>query len=320
MREEPSETRKTLKIGIRVALSAALLYFAYHSVDSNKVVEILSSLSLSTFALILLIYLFSQTMSVWKWRVLFTSNGIDRPFFVALQAYYFGMFLNVFGLGTLGGDLFRSMALRPGSGLRANALASVVADRVHGLLVLGAIGAIASIVIQPEVFGDLGILFAAIYLLLAAIVWFAGPRVLEKLFSNSDRFSSIVARISAGFPKNKSTLLYITAISLAFHFLQICCIYLIIQDLKAPISFAYLLATLPFATILSTLPISVNGLGIREWAYVVMFAAVGADTELCLALAAIWVIVITLVGAFAGAAVVLVAKKPKELQSADNKV
>src|ERR1041384_6060370 len=84
----------------------------------------------------LLLYLLGQCLSAVKWARLATAVGF-RESLPRFGAYYFiGMFFNAFGFGTVGGDVVRALYLAGGSGRRALAANTVLADRVSGLLVL----------------------------------------------------------------------------------------------------------------------------------------------------------------------------------------
>src|SRR5262245_36246305 len=70
-----------------------------------------------------------------------TTIGLRRSLTEYLRFYFIGMFLNVFGLSTLGGDVVRGLYL--GDGHRPGlALNSMVFDRVSGLAILMAMEAL----------------------------------------------------------------------------------------------------------------------------------------------------------------------------------
>ena len=82
-----------------------------------------------------------------------TVGRSGRPLADYVRFYFIGMFLNVFGLSTIGGDVVRGLYL--GGGRRpALALNSVLFDRVSGLAILMALGAVALLgfpAVQPAV-------------------------------------------------------------------------------------------------------------------------------------------------------------------------
>jgi Na+/phosphate symporter len=88
------------------------------------------------------------TLSFVRWRMLVTALGIDFPLSDALRLGSLGFMLNFVTLGTLGGDLFKAVFIaRDRPGQRTEAVATVVADRLLGLItmmVLASVGIVAA--------------------------------------------------------------------------------------------------------------------------------------------------------------------------------
>ena len=152
-----TENKVAKKLGmkriIRYLISIGLVVLVYRSVDFPSLLNTLKQISPSTGLYLVLAYLGGQVISALKWRIFLDGAQVKRTLPQILKAYFFGMFVNTYGLGTVGGDVARAVVLRPGSGKRAATLATVVADRIHGLTTLLTIGAIAVVIIKPAVLG-----------------------------------------------------------------------------------------------------------------------------------------------------------------------
>ncbi|MCB0360944.1 MAG: flippase-like domain-containing protein, partial [Bdellovibrionales bacterium] len=145
----PRSSRSRWKLVLRLSISVLLLVIVLRSVHLPDLVQTLLSIHPLVAVSIIVLYALGQVISAMKWRILFTEVGIQRSPKETIRAYFSGMFVNTFGLGTVGGDVVRGLALQPAKGRRASALASVVADRVHGLMVLSLIGAVAIVLVRP---------------------------------------------------------------------------------------------------------------------------------------------------------------------------
>jgi hypothetical protein len=111
-------------------------------VDHGDLRAALSAVHARALVLPLGLYLLGQVLSAVKWWMLGSSVGLRRPLGDYIRFYFIGMFLNVFGLSTIGGDVVRGLYL--GDGRRPGlALNSVIFDRISGLAILMAMGAIA---------------------------------------------------------------------------------------------------------------------------------------------------------------------------------
>ncbi|MFN8389311.1 MAG: lysylphosphatidylglycerol synthase transmembrane domain-containing protein [Bdellovibrionota bacterium] len=286
-------------MAIRATVSIALAAFVYFTVDRKGLLHSLSSVSLRGMALIFVLYTFGQLLSAMKWRVFVDCVGIHRSRIQILRAYFFGMFVNVFGFGTVGGDVARGLLLNPPKGQRAGALATVVADRVHGLVVLLTIGTVTLALIRPEALGhwtQLMLLGSVGGLTALLCGWWVGPQLLVKFFPQGHKWSDAILRIEQAFPRHPAPFFKATLISALFHTIQLFMHVLIARELGAPISASYIFATVPFVNIVASLPISLfNGLGVREGMYCLLFIPNGVPQEMAVAFGAIWLFTVTVI-------------------------
>lgn len=297
------QKKPNLKLIFRLILSFGLLLFIYRSIDLTALLNTLSKISLSGALALILLYTFGQILSAIKWSLFVRNIGVKRSFSEILKAYFFGMFINTFGLGTVGGDVARSLALKPEKGKRAAAIATAVADRVHGLGTLLSIGAFAVILVRPPILGNLAIPFSILAIVSISLAWLFGPKLLTRIFPASHRFGASAISIANAFPKERDTFLRASLISVSFHFVQIFMNLLIAKELAVDVPLGYLFAVVPLINIASAMPISVNGLGIRETGYIFLLAPLGVSNEVAVAFGAIWILVVTLVSSLGGALV-----------------
>ena len=127
---------------LRAAISIGVVAYILIAIDRGELWKALSSVRPGALLLPFGLYLAGQVLSAVKWWMLGTAVGLHSPLSDYVRFYFIGMFLNVFGLSTLGGDVVRGLYL--GGGNRpALALNSVLFDRVSGLAILMAMGAVA---------------------------------------------------------------------------------------------------------------------------------------------------------------------------------
>src|SRR5919197_1409077 len=129
---------------LRVAVSIGIVTYILVDVDTEDLVRTLASVRSAPLAGALALYLAGQALSAFKWSLLGRSVGYARPVGDYARFYFIGMFFNLFGPSTIGGDVARALYLAEGHrpGLAIN---SVVFDRVSGLALLMALGAAALI-------------------------------------------------------------------------------------------------------------------------------------------------------------------------------
>jgi hypothetical protein len=283
-----------------VFISAALLAFVYSFVDFKALLNTLKVVNPWTALLLTLLYALGQLISAFKWRIFINSAGLQRPIGATVRAYFLGMFANTFGLGTVGGDVSRGLLLRPEPGKRAAALATVVADRVHGLGTLVGLGAVSIIFVRPQVLEPWALPLAILVIVGLSVGWWWGPTVLTWIIPEEHRFGTAVRNAANAFPCSLSKFGAASAISISFHTLQICMHYLIALELGAELDLPYLFAVVPLVNVASALPISIQGLGVREAMYMFVFLPVGVSEEQAVAFGAIWILAVTIVSALSG--------------------
>lgn len=297
--QEEKKSKKVKKI-VRLLISVILIYVIYSSVDFEKLLATLQKVSLPTAIAIPILYAAGQIVSCMKWRIFIKAVDISRSFGDILRAYFLGMFVNTFGLGTLGGDLTRAIAITPPKGKRLTSFATVVADRIHGLIVLATIAVIATLVWGPEIFPTSYIVLAWLGLLAIVLGWFVGPAIVMKFTKEHTKLGRLVRLLSIAFISKPKQIANASAISLFFHCFQIFMHYLIVRELEAPIALSYLFIAVPIANIASSLPISTSGIGVREAAYIFMFSRLGIPNETSIAIGAIWTTSVILVSGILG--------------------
>ena len=287
-------------------MSGCLLGAIYTGVRWSSLLARLENVSLAGFVFLLALYAIGQLLSALKWKLFVCSAGLERSTASVVRAYFFGMFVNVFGLGTLGGDVARSLAIRPNPGQRAAAVVSVVADRVHGLLVLLAIGVTSLAILQPAGLTRLApTLLAGGSLSLVTIIaaWWQGPKLVKRFVSENSQVGRVLLPLADAFPRDGSRLLVASALSLAAHNVQLLMHVVMAAELGAPLTIPELYSTVPFVNIGSCVPVSFMGVGVREALYSVLFSPLGVPLEVSVAFGALWLLVTTHVNALGALAI-----------------
>jgi len=288
---------------IKVALSAVMIGLVAYSVDFQKLRATFSSIGAGTVIVVVLGYTVGQLMSSVKWWTIAKAGGIDTSYPQALKAYFIGMFVNCFGLGMVGGDAARGLLIAQGQPKKTEGVASVVADRIHGLTVLSVIALITSITLGNDRVPPHFINFLLLLVLGFISAWLVGPWILTHLPGlNGTRLAAKLRQVAAIFPRDLKTLSIITAISVVFHTLQISLHAVMAHGLGMSIPLTTLFVVIPFVNIASSLPISWNGLGVREKSYIFFLTSAPAlmTSEQAVAFGALWLLAVTTTSALGG--------------------
>lgn len=278
----------------KIIFSILLLILVARSLDGARLLEVMRSIPGWTVMILCAGYFVGQMLSSLKWWLLARNCALKVSFPETFRIYFTSMFVNLAGIGTIGGDVLRGALIGSSQAKPAVGFATVVADRAHGLAVLAAIGTacvgLFSTDLLPPHFGT------ALCAMSGAILlgWFAAPKMIVTLVPKESSFRAKAVELARAFPTEPKTIAVITAISLVFHLLQITLHLCIARGLGIEVSLTTLLTIVPFVNIVSSLPISWQGLGVRENAYRFFFVPAICSAEQSVAFGALWLLAITI--------------------------
>jgi uncharacterized membrane protein YbhN (UPF0104 family) len=236
----------------------------------------------------------SLSVGAVRWHTFLGSLVLAPRFRTTLRLYFVGTFFNAFLPTGVGGDVYKALRFRSGPGSLARAFASVLLDRLAGLAALALI-AIVGCAVRIST-GDHGrtvsvalVLSAAV--LLCLVLLFALGRRSAKLGAPAGPEGTtradprqVLALVTSTVRRPRVARAGI-ALSVVVQGTIVAIHVLIAQALRVHVSVAALAAVIAIATITAALPISVNGLGLREAAYVWSLAVYGLGHDRALAFA-----------------------------------
>jgi glycosyltransferase 2 family protein len=295
----PSLPGASWKLLLKIAVSAGLLAFLFLRVELGEVGRVLATADRTLVAVAFLLYLAGQVLSALKWRTLSSAVGFGGPPTVYVRFYFIAMFFNAFGFGTVGGDLMRALYLAGGE-RRTLALNTVVADRVSGLLVLLVIALVALLAFRTYELP--AVLYWSTLFLSAGLLagWRLAPWIVPRILPVGNWFRRLVEVDLAPYWRDYRLLARASVMSLAFHLSQFAVLGILGAALALPIPRSYFFVFAPLVNVFSALPVSVNGLGVRESAFVFFLGHIGIGRAQAIAFALLWFAIVLLAGLVGG--------------------
>src|SRR5690348_5407940 len=126
--------RPLLGFAIRAGAGLLIISLLLCRYDVRPVLHQLTRERPAFFLAAITIYVAGQVMSAWRWNLLGALLKIPAPFIEYLKYGFIGMFTNVFVPGLVGGDALRAIYLGRSHQRMGDAIASVAADRIVGLI------------------------------------------------------------------------------------------------------------------------------------------------------------------------------------------
>jgi len=236
-----------------------------------------------------------------RWQMILRVQGLDLKFSRTVSIVFVGMFFNAFLLGSTGGDVIKAWYVAHETHhKKAEAVITVIVDRLIGLLVLFVIALVMMAIFYQRVFEDKRLIGFSIFTLVVVVATVAGTILglwkgfadkfpglrtwLEKL----PKYDMLERMINAYrvYVSHPGVLAQTVLQSVGVHFLSMISIVCVAKGLNIATQnglvdyFLYL----PIINSLTAVPISFSGFGVREGMYVVMFAQVGIPEAQAVAL------------------------------------
>ncbi len=283
---------------LRAGLGCGLLGVLLWIYGAQRIVHVLARERLDCFTAAVALYIAGQVMSSYRWQLLARINRIDGRWHEYLAYYLIGMATNLFIPGLIGGDAARATYLGLRHRRMTDAIASVVADRGIGLVALFWMAALAAVTVSSVRLPS-SLIFAVAAIGVFLLLGFAlAPLLIGPL----RRLSGRIGRASGPllpYLDRPAALLPPIILSLILQASLALCQYLLAvgMGLKLPIS--AVLLVVPMANVAASLPLTLNGLGVREGAYVLLFGMAGVAQQDAVALGLLW-FASTMIGGLTG--------------------
>ena len=242
-------------------------------------------------AVLLLLGMFFSAV---KWQRMATYRNFSLLVTESFRLYIAGTFLNNFFPSFVGGDTYRTLQLAKGKERMLTATATVVMDRVSGLWIAMALSTVFALVEWSSVISHPLWFFLAFgcgwgIFLTMVLVWWRQPlrwlgRVV-RLFIPA-RVGQIGEEFSAFF--HSDILWPMLGWSVVFNFFGVVLANTVLfWGLGLSLSLTQVASVIFLTSIIASLPVSVNGIGIKEWAYYTLFGFLGVGVETAITVALI---------------------------------
>jgi glycosyltransferase 2 family protein len=218
-------------------------------------------------------------VSAWKWQLLLAAQGLAVPTPALFNSYLVGLFFNNFLPSNIGGDVVRVHDVAKRTGQASAVTASVIAERLLAGLALALTAVIAlgfsggqtaqvgpTVLISVAVFGGLILLLAtpAVTARLSHLLPAGRAKVL----------ATVASRMGELF-RNPTVFLQVMALSFVFQATVVLVAWAGFLAIGVPVSLAACFLFIPIISAIQLIPVSLNGLGVREGAYIVFFGTLG---------------------------------------------
>ncbi len=279
----------------RTTITLALLLFLAYQMDLGELVAILFSANPILILLATLVHVLSVLLSVFRWRTILVNFDIHIDFSPLAKISFIGFFFNLFLPSGIGGDFFRAYYLskRKDRGM-STTLTTTVLERSAGLCALLVIGTLFASLQNIRVEGiPLLYVFLALitlYLLGNLVLFHSWMHRRISSFLRNRHLQQIEAKMElvyGGLRRllgNRSSMLMAFLLSLLIQLLAVVIVWMaaLAIDIDAP--FRIFLIFVPLINLSIMVPLTINGIGLRESLFYLLFSQIGFPLEMAVSL------------------------------------
>ena len=305
--------RKTLSFLLKLLFSAAVLvlFFVLTKTSLRDIGLKLKGVSWSWLALAFSLQIPGTIIASHRWRILAKAQGEVPPLAFFIKSHLVAAFFNIFLPTRFGGDIVRIWDSSKHSKSLVRSSAVVLVDRVTGLVVLFLFALVAAL-FRLDMARQVPVIWVTLalgFLGLAGIVFFFFPvfgrwlgRLPERGLFGRVKHKAINFRTTIISYKDKPReFASATVWAVVLQANVIVYYYFIGRALHLTIPLIDYFIFIPLVVLIQTVPVTINGLGLREGAYIGIFKFYGIPPETALSFSIVEIAFGLVVGLVGGA-------------------
>jgi uncharacterized protein (TIRG00374 family) len=270
---------------LRVAVSGLLFALILWKIDLGTVAGQFGRLRWSHVVWATALFAYSNVLGAVQWDLLLKAQGIRLSFRRVVSLYFVGLYFSNFLPANLGGDVVRVYDVHRSGGHTGGAVAATFFDRLFGLVALALLALAAALclprALEHRVVAWSGVGLAAILACVLGVVFSRRlARRLERVLRPLG-FRGLGEKLRAVYDsayayRSRTGLLWgVTGIALVVQVMRVLVHYEVARALGIAVPMPYFFLFIPLIAILIALPVSINGIGVREGAGILLFGHVG---------------------------------------------
>jgi glycosyltransferase 2 family protein len=290
----PKGLARAVRVFVGIGLTALLLWVS----DPRAVVNAARGADLRYIGLACLLVIFDRILMAYRWWTLLSplSTGERPSFGIVMRVFFISTFVGTFLPASVGGDAVRAYGLsRHGVG-GMNAVASVLMDRLLGVVSILIVG-VAGAMLARELI-DVRLFFSALALLGAAcavgVAVVFSPRLasaaaglLERLPQGKDAGHGLIVAIQR-YGAHRSDLANVLACSMTVQVLRVLQTYCLGLALGLSVPLGIYFALVPLILLIVLMPVTINGIGTTQAGFIWLFGRAGVASAPAFALSVLF--------------------------------
>ena len=267
---------------LRLIVSLGLIAFMLSRLDLDNMLRFVRRADpLLVFATLVAVFM-DRSLMVVRWMKLVEALDVRVSRRHVVKIFFLSTFFGSFLPSGVGGEAVRAVSFSRLTDRRVESVASIVMDRLLGLLSM-LIAGLVSLLVFYRVYPHPSLLAVTLALfvgLVAGLALALSRTTHEKILAGGGgNWRSKAADAMGQYRNRLGTLGFVLALSVGVQLLRVLQAYLLSESMALETPAIYFLCFIPPILIVTMLPISVGGWGTTNAAYVALFSQVGMDPD-----------------------------------------
>jgi uncharacterized protein (TIRG00374 family) len=281
---------------VRLIVTAAILALLATTIDMTAAARAVAAVDRGYLLLVLALVAIDRMVMILRWVLLLRASGVDVSATDAAKIFLVSSFVGSFLPAGVGGDVARTWGLTRVTSKGSEALASVVIDRLLGVLSLIVMGAVGFVLWTGDAGADWRTVVAIGMLTAMCITVFFADRIARAVVPthlHGGRLGERVLHLTDAVSRYRgrgTVLVHVMFWSLTVQVLRIAQAYLLGLGLGIAVPFRYYVVFMPVGLLMLLLPVSISGFGLPQGVIVWLLRPMGVADEQSFALSTLIVL------------------------------
>ncbi len=271
--------KKRLVFFLKLLISVTGIGCIFYKIPLEEICANWNRNTLSWLLLLIFFTFLSMLIQANRWKGLLLEDGKQIPFRTFYAYIAIGYFFTAFLPGGFGGDVVKTLAFGKRFRQTANSVAAILISRIQGLLMLYLLFFLSLPWVcfhyslpAPYIFG----MIAALLLTAAALAFccFSDRITSLKFISGRLAFVSKLQKSLLVYRNHKKQFFLSLLDSLWLQLLVFATSYGYLKAVGIALDFRLVVVFTAITVVITMLPISLNGIGVREWITVTLYAGI----------------------------------------------
>lgn len=284
--------KKLIKFLIKLLISLAFIAWLVFKVKWNEVLGYISEIKIWQVIVYVILYLIGIWISAVKWKGLSDYKQLKAGLWDYYKYYLTGTLVNNFFPSFVGGDTFRSYQLgKMNNGKYVEAASTVLTDRITGFIGVMIMVIFFSLLNFKIVLANPLLLIINFLIILSFIpdVFLAIGRKFS-FWQKIKRFIPLLAiqifQEIRSYSQNGGVIKKAVVLGMLFNFVGVAVAnFVLFSAFGISVGILDYLTVIFMISIISAIPVSINNIGIKEWAYITLFGLFGIGSSAVVAVA-----------------------------------